>query len=324
MASHGSKTVIYAALAGNALVAATKFAAAAYTGSSAMLSEGVHSVVDTGNQILLLYGLRQSAKPPTPDHPFGFGLRLYFWAFVVAVLIFGLGAGVSIFEGIAKIRSPHPVEDAWVNYVVLGLGILFEGSVWIVALRAFRSEKGERGWIEAVRASKDPTVFTVLFEDSAALLGLLAALVGIYLSQALDMPVLDGVASVVIGLILGATAAFLAYECQGLLTGEGVAPPVRRSIRAIAAGGAGVERVNELLTMHFGPRDVLVALSLDFNNRMQAASVEDTVTTIERGVKRAHPEVTRVFIEAQSFDAHRRSIERAKKVAASETAGQSV
>lgn len=314
MAAHGSKTVIYAALAGNALVAVTKFGAAWFTGSSAMLSEGVHSVVDTGNQVLLLYGIRQAAKPPTPNHPFGFGLRLYFWAFVVAVLIFGIGAGVSIYEGISKIRTPHPIEDAWVNYVVLALGIVFEGSVWIVALRAFRKEKGDRGWIDAVRASKDPTVFTVLFEDSAALLGLLSALVGIYLSQALEMPILDGVASVLIGIILASTAAFLAYECQSLLTGEGVAMPVRDSIRAIAANGSGVERVNELLTMHFGPRDVLVALSLDFNDRMQAATVETTVSSMERQIKLAHPEVTRVFIEAQSFDAHRRSIDRAKAV----------
>lgn len=274
-----------------------------------MLSEGVHSVVDTGNQVLLLYGIKQAAKPATPNHPFGFGLRLYFWAFVVAVLIFGLGAGVSIYEGISKIRNPHPIESAWVNYLVLALGILFEGTVWVIALKAFKAEKGDRGWVDAVRASKDPTVFTVLFEDSAALLGLFAALIGIYLSQALEMPVLDGGASVVIGLILAGTAAFLAYECQSLLTGEGVAAPVRDSMRSNASSGTSVERVNELLTMHFGPRDVLVALSLDFNDPMPASSVERTVTAIEKAIKAAHPEVTRVFVEAQSFDAHRRNAE---------------
>ncbi|MHA0337292.1 cation diffusion facilitator family transporter [Sphingomonas aquatilis] len=308
MAGHGSKTVILAALGGNALIAVTKFAAAAFTGSAAMMSEGIHSLVDTGNQILLLYGMRQAAKPATPEHPFGYGLRLYFWAFVVAILIFGLGAGLSIVHGIDKIREPHQVEDAWVNYLVLALGMVFEGAVWLVAFRAFRAEKGEGGWIAAIRASKDPTVFTVLFEDSAALLGLATAFIGIVLSQALDMPVLDGVASVVIGIILAVTAAFLAFECQSLLTGEGVAAPVRANIRSIASAGNGVERINELLTMHFGPNDVLVALSLDFSNRLSANGVEDTVSAIERAIKAAHPDVTRVFVEAQSFEAHRRSL----------------
>ncbi|TPG06554.1 cation diffusion facilitator family transporter [Sphingomonas oligophenolica] len=307
MAVHDSKKVIYVALGGNALIAAAKFIAAWFTGSSAMLSEGVHSLVDTGNQFLLLHGIKQSTKPPTPGHPFGFGLRLYFWAFVVAILIFGLGAGISIYEGIQKIQCPHPIDNAWISYTVLTLGLLFEGAVWIVALRAFRIEKGDRGWFEAIRRSEDPTVFTVLFEDSAALLGLFTALIGIYLSQALELPVLDGVASVIIGLILASTAAFLAYECQSLLTGEGVSQTVRESIHAIAARGSGVERVNELLTMHFGPRDVLVTLSLDFIDRLSAENVEMTVSNIERVIKSAHPEVTRVFVEAQSFEAHRRN-----------------
>lgn len=308
MASHGSKAVIFAALAGNALIAVTKFIAASLTGSAAMLSEGIHSLVDTGNQVLLLLGIRQSARPADEDHPFGYGLRLYFWAFVVAILIFGLGAGLSVYHGVEKIREPEIVRDVWVNYLVLGLSILFEGGVWLIALRAFREEKGSRNWIDAIRASKDPTVFTVLFEDSAALLGLLTALVGIMLSQALDMPVLDGVVSVVIGVILAITAAFLAYECQSLLTGEGVAPAVRKSVRIIAASSDGVGRVNELLTMHFGPCDVLVALSLDFNDSLRADAVAATVSAIERAIKIAHPEVTRVFVEAQSFEAHRRDL----------------
>src|SRR3954454_6518808 len=171
-----SRKVIFAALAGNAAIGGTKFAAAAYTGSSAMLSEAVHSLVDTGNQLLLLHGLRRAARPPTPQHPFGHGLELYFWTFVVAILIFGAGAGVLFLEGIERIRAPHPVENVWVNYAVLGASLLFEGAVWIVALRAFRTEKGSRPWLEAVRASKDPAVFTVLFEDTAALAGLLIAL----------------------------------------------------------------------------------------------------------------------------------------------------
>lgn len=306
MARSSSKTVIYAALGGNLAVAATKFAAAAYTGSAAMLSEAIHSTVDSGNQLLLLLGIRRAARPATSRHPFGHGLQLYFWTFVVAVLIFGVGAGVSIVGGIDKIRTPHPIESAWVNYAVLGLALLFEGGVWIVALRAFRETKGQRGWIEAVRQSKDPTVFTVLFEDTAAVLGLLVALLGIWLGQALDLPVLDGVASLVIGLILAGTAAFLAWECQSLLTGVGAAPEVQASIRAIAAAEPGVVRPNEALTMHFGPQDVLVALSLDFEDERTAAEVEAAVTRIERRIKAAHPEVTRVFVEAQGREAHRR------------------
>jgi len=300
MAGHASKIVIYAALA------VTKFAAAAFTGSAAMMSEAIHSAVDTGNQLLLLHGLRRAARPATPQHPFGHGLQLYFWTFVVAILIFGLGAGLSVLEGIDRIRSPHPVADAWVNYLVLGVAILFESIVWVVAFREFRKSKGKRGFFEAVRRSKDPTVFTVLFEDTAALLGLITALVGIALGQAWDLPVLDGVGSLVIGLILAVTAAFLAFECQRLLTGEGVDPEVQADIRRIAMSEPGVVRLNEALTMHFGPQDVLVALSLDFDDAIQAGRVEGTVTSIERRIKAAHPEVTRVFVEAQSFDAHRR------------------
>jgi cation diffusion facilitator family transporter len=307
MAAHGCKTVIYAALVGNAAIAVTKFAAAGVSGSAAMMSEAIHSTVDTGNQLLLLYGLRQAARPATPEHPFGHGLQLYFWAFVVAILIFGIGGGLSILEGLQKIEAPHPIENAYVNYAVIGFSMLFEGGVWIIALRDFLRNKGSRTFLWAVHRSKDPTVFTVLFEDTAALLGLLAALFGIALGQALDLPVLDGVASLVIGFILALTAAFLAYECQSLLTGEGVDPEVRASIRAIATSEPGVMRLNEALTMHFGPQDVLVALSLDFEDTIPAGRVESSVTNIERRIKTAHPEVSRVFVEAQSFDAYRRS-----------------
>ena len=307
MAQSSSKLVIYAALGGNLLIAVTKFAAAAVTGSSAMLSEGIHSTVDSGNQLLLLYGLKRAARPASPDHPFGHGLQLYFWAFVVAIMIFGVGAGVSIYEGVDKILRPHPVEHAVVNYIVLGLALVFEGVVWATALREFQKVKGTQGWLQSVRRSKDPALFTVLFEDTAAMLGLIVALVGIAFSQLLDLPLLDGVASVAIGLILGLTAAFLAYECQSLLTGEGVSPEVRASLQRIATAEPGILRPNEILTMHFGPQDVLVALSLDFADGLSAVDVERTVSSIERQIKAAHPEVTRVFVEAQSFEAHRRS-----------------
>ena len=305
MAHSSSRLVIYAALGGNLLIAAIKFVAAFVTGSSAMLSEAIHSLVDSGNQLLLLYGLRRSAQPADATHPFGYGLQLYFWTFVVAVLIFGLGAGVSIVEGIDKIRHPHPVGLPWVNYLVLGLSLLFEGSVWVMALAAFRRGKGRRGWIAAIRLSKDPTLFTVLFEDTAAVLGLLVAMLGVGLSQLLDLPVLDGVASLAIGAILTLTAGFLAFECQSLLTGEGVASEVQSGIRRIAADQPGVQQLNEVLTMHFGPRDVLVTLSLDFDDRFSAGDVELAVSQIERRIRAAYPEVARVFIEAQDRQAHR-------------------
>ncbi|GBQ57671.1 cation diffusion facilitator family transporter [Komagataeibacter swingsii] len=298
--SSSSRTVIFAALGGNLLVAATKFAAAFMTGSASMLSEAIHSLIDTGNQGLLLVGMRRATRPATAMHPFGFGLELYFWTFVVALLIFGLGAGVSLYEGIIHIIHPQPVAHVLVNYVVLMASIVFEGSVWLMALRAFRREgKGRRGWVEAVQMSKDPTVFTVLFEDTAALSGLGVALLGNVLAEWLDMPVLDGVASIIIACILAVTATFLARESQSLLTGEGVAPEVLAALRRMALAASGVDRLNEIRSLHFGPRDVLVVISLDFRNDMTAGQVEIVVSALEHQIKQAYPEVTRVFIEAQ-------------------------
>lgn len=305
MAVHSSKKVIYAALLGNTLIAVSKYGAAWFTGSAAMLSEAVHSTVDTGNQALLLYGLKRAARPADADHPFGHGLQLYFWVFVVAVLIFGVGAGLSLYHGIEKVRHPQPIENAYVSYVVLSLAMVFEAYVWVVAFREFRRSQGDLGPFAAMRRSKDPVVFTVLLEDSAAMLGLIVALVGVALSQAFDLPILDGVASIVIGLILAATAAFLAYEAQSLLTGEAVDPEVRADIRRIAASEPGVAGINEVLTMHFGPHEVLVTLSLEFADKLFATAVENAVSAIERRIRTAHPEVSRVFVEAQSLLAHR-------------------
>jgi cation diffusion facilitator family transporter len=305
MASHTSKTVIYAALAGNTAIAVTKFAAAAFTGSSAMLSEAIHSVVDTGNQLLLLFGLKRSVREPDARHPFGYGLQLYFYSFVVAVMIFGVGAVISILHGLEKIRHPVSVENAWVNYLVLGLGVIFEGGVWIIALRQFNAERAGRSWIAAVRSSKDPTVFTVLFEDTAALSGLVVALIGVWASETFDLPVIDGVASVIIGVILAVTAFFLAYESASLLTGEAASHETRVGINRIARAEPGVAGLNQALTMHFGPNDILVVMSLDFEDSLSALQVERAVTRIERQIKEAHPDVSRVFIEAQGFDADR-------------------
>ena len=307
MAGSGTKKVVYAALIGNSLIAATKFAAAAFTGSSAMFSEAIHSVVDTGNQFLLLYGINRSQKPADAKHPFGYAMELYFWSFVVAILIFGLGAGLSFYEGVQRIVTPHPMTDPYVNYIVLGAAALFEGYVWTIAFREFRRMKGRRGWLDEVRASKDPTVFTVLFEDTAAMLGLIVALAGIAASQALDMPVLDGVAAILIGVILAVTASLLAYECKGLLIGEGASTAVVRGIRRIVREQDGIKAINEVLTMHLGPNDVLANLSLDFADGIDADRVEASISALEQAIKAAYPEVTRIFIEAQSTAGHRRA-----------------
>ena len=299
----GSLRVIIAAIAGNVAIAICKFGAALVTGSAAMYSEAIHSTVDTGNELLLLFGMRRADKPPDAEHPFGYGLQLYFWVFVVAVMIFGLGALVAFYEGVEKILHAEPARYVVVNYIVLGASIVFEAGSWFVAFREFRHQRGRLGWLEAVRRSKDPTVFTVLFEDSAALIGLVIALIGIALAEILEMPRLDGIASLGIGVVLAATAAFLAYESQSLLTGEAVHPEVRAEIERIAKMAPGVIGTNQVLTMHFGPHEVLAALSLDFDDRRSAADVEAAVSRIEREIKAAFPEVTRVFVEAKDRNA---------------------
>jgi cation diffusion facilitator family transporter len=304
MAASTSRNVIFAALAGNTAIAVTKFGAALFTGSAAMMSEAIHSAVDTGNQILLLIGLKRAARPASDTHPFGHGLQLYFYTFVVAVLIFGVGAVVSILHGIERIQDPEPMASPWVNYLVLGLSILFEGASWLVALKAFNRERGGKPLLATIRRSKDPTVFTVLFEDTAALAGLVVALVGVAASQWLGDARLDGAASIVIGGILAITAGFLAFESQSLLTGEAADPDTRTGIAAIAEEEPGVEGLNDIRTMHFGPNEILVCLSLDFHNGLSAAQVEDTVARLERRIRSAYPQAGRIYVEAQSIASH--------------------
>ncbi len=296
----GSKTVIYAALAGNAAIAATKFAAAAYTGSSAMLSEAVHSVVDTGNQGLLLLGLSRSKRPPDAEHPFGHGMEVYFFAFVVAILIFGVGAGISLYEGIHQITDPEPVTSFFVNYIVLGLALVFEGTAWTFAFREFNHGRGSRSLVQAIRRSKDPTVFTVLFEDTAAMLGLLVACLGLLATQFLGLVWADGAASIGIGVILALAAAGLAYETKSLLTGEAAAPATLAEIRRLALAEPAVEAINELRTVHFGPNRILANISLDFDDSSDLAEVEQTVARLERAIRERLEDVAHVFIEAQA------------------------
>jgi cation diffusion facilitator family transporter len=295
-----AKRVVYTALAGNLAIAVTKFAAALLTGSSSMLTEAIHSLVDTGNQGLLLYGMKRSRRKPDLIHPLGYGRELYFWSFVVALLIFAGGAGVSIYEGIAHIRSPEPIEHVVVNYVVLAASFVFEGTSWRVAYKEFRQAQGDMGWWKAIRRSKDPTTFVVLFEDSAALVGILIAAIFIALAQALGDPRLDGIGSVLIGIVLGGVAILLARESKGLLIGERASPALSDAVTAIAQAEPGVCAVNNVLTIHLAPDQVLVTISLDFEDGLDTRKIEAAVTAIERRARAAHPEINSVFIRPQA------------------------
>ena len=298
--SSSSKKVIYAALIGNTLVATTKFVAATITGSSAMLSEGIHSVVDTGNQLLLLLGLHKAKKPADERFPFGHGKEVYFWSFVVAILIFAVGAGVSVYEGIIHLMHPAPIKNPYVNYIVLALAMLFEGAALYFALTEFSRTKGKWSYLEAVQKGKDPTGFVVLFEDSAAMLGLLVAFLGVFLTQLTGNLLFDGLASIVIGLILGGTAVWLAYETKGLLIGESANLRVVKEIRAIVGALPQVEHVNEVLTMHMGPKFILANLSIDFRDDLTAVEIEAAIGSMDAQIKKACPDVQRVFIEAEA------------------------
>jgi cation diffusion facilitator family transporter len=292
--------VIYAALAGNLAIALTKFAAAAFTGSSAMLSEGVHSLVDTGNGTLLLYGMHRAARPPDRTHPLGHGRELYFWSFIVALLVFALGAGISFYEGVIHIMAPEPVVNAKINYTVLGLSFLFEGSSWLVALKEFRQQKGRQGWFQAVRRSKDPSVYTVLFEDSAALLGLTVAFAGILCAELLKIPELDGVGSIGISIILGATAVFLARESKGLLMGEPASLDVQRQVLAIAQDDPAVQRANGILSVHIGPEEIVAGLSIEFEDHLTAPEIEACVERLEARFKKEMPQISMLFVKPQA------------------------
>jgi cation diffusion facilitator family transporter len=311
MASASSKKAVYAAIGGNLAIAITKFIAAFVTGSSAMLSEGIHSVVDTGNGLLLLFGIRMSNKPADLSHPFGHGKELYFWTLIVAILIFGVGGGMSVYEGINHLKHPAPMRDPLWNYLVLGFALVFEGFAWSVAFKEFRRTQGKMGLWKALRASKDPTTFTVLFEDSAAMLGLLVAFLGIFFGHRLNNPYLDGIAAIIIGLILAVVAVLLAYESKGLLVGEGASRETIESICEIAQNDPAVVRAMPPLTMHFGPQEVLLNLDIKFRNGLSAEEIEAAIDRIEAEIRKRHPEIKRIFIEAESITATRRDAAKA-------------
>ena len=270
-----------------------------------MLSEAVHSVVDTGNSLLLLYGLHRAKLPPDHDHPLGHGREIYFWSFVVAVLVFALGAGVSLYEGVAHILSPEPLKNPAVNYIVLGLSVLFDGTTWWIALRHFKGQTRYKNIFRAIRTSKDPSSFMVLFEDSAALIGLIIAFAGTYLSVRLDLPVLDGAASILIGVVLASMAALLARETKGLLMGEGADQSIVDSIMHIAEVMEGVAHANGIMTVHLAPEQIIVALSLEFADELKTTDIEFKVIELERRLRHLHPAVIALFVKPQSASGYK-------------------
>jgi len=298
-----SKNAVIAAILGNMAIAVIKFIAGFITGSSAMISEGIHSVVDTGNGGLLFYGLKRGARPPDEQHPFGHGAEVYFWSLIVAVSIFGIGGGMSIYEGITHIQHPVKLVDPTINYIVLVVAMCFEAYSFSVAWRVFRKTKGSRRTLAAIHHGKDPSLFTVLFEDTAALLGLVVAFVGIFLSHQLEEPVIDGLTSVVIGGILVVAALWLAYESRSLLVGEAADPQMVAAIRGIVLEDEAVTALGPVLTMHLGPEDVLLNLEVTFTPGLPAEAVHAAVHRIEARINGPYPQVSRIFIEVEALKA---------------------
>lgn len=301
MSSGESKTAVVAAVIANLLIALIKFTAASITRSSAMIAEGIHSLVDTGNGLLLLLGLKQSRKPADAEHPFGYGKSLYFWSLIVAMSIFGIGGGMSVYEGITYIQHPSALENPMWNYVVLAISLVVEGASFFVATRAFNKARGTHGVWEFIRASKDPSLYTVVFEDSAAMLGLIVAFIGVFLGHVLENPYFDGGASIVIGLILMGVAWLLAVETQGLLLGEGADTETVARLREIVDGDESVERAGEILTMYMGSHDMLVNVGVQFKRGIHAETIHASIHRIEASIGSAFPQVKHVYIEVDSI-----------------------
>jgi cation diffusion facilitator family transporter len=301
MAHSESKTAILASLAGNGLIAITKFVAAAFTGSSAMLSEGIHSVVDTGNQILLLRGLHLSKKPANDAHPFGFGKEIYFWSFIVAILLFTFGGALSMYEGVKHLKHPEPITDILTNYLVLGFAFIFEGYAFWIAYKSMKKTTKHFHWFRSVNRAKDPSIIVVLLENSAAMLGLLVAFIGITLSYFLDLTYFDAIASMGIGVILLVIAIWLAIESKKLLIGESANPTLVKNITDLLNAAPEIDRVQKVLTLHMGPEEVLVNLYADFKDDISSQQIEETVTQLENKIKALSTDITWVFIAAKSF-----------------------
>lgn len=301
---NGSKISVYGALAANVAIAVLKSVGAAVTGSSAMLSEAIHSIVDSGNEVLLLIGMRLSGRPADEQHPFGYGKEIYFWSLIVAVLIFGVGGGVSVYEGILRLLHPKPLEDVGWSYAILGAAFLFEGTSLGIALRQFKAKIGGASIWSALPASRDPAVYTVIAEDSAALLGLAAAAIGLYGSRSLGMPWIDPAASIVIGLLLCGVATLLIFQSRKLLVGQGVDRRTAAEIHRIAQSEPAVRRAAWPHTMLLGPDEILVAIDAEFHDDASADDIADAVDRIETSVRARFPEVGRIYIESRRVSRH--------------------
>jgi cation diffusion facilitator family transporter len=301
MAGSESRVVVLGATAANLAIAAAKFVAAGVTGSAAMLAEGIHSVVDTANELLLLLGLRRSGRPPDADHPFGHGKEIYFWGLVVAVLLFGVGGGLTIWEGVLHVAHPAEIESPGWSYAVLFVAFLAEGVSFTIARRKLRAEDPGRSLYDAARSSKDPAVFIVLGEDTAALAGLVIAFLGVFLRDRLGIPALDGVASILIGLVLCGTAVLLSWQTRGLLIGTSADREIVESVTKLVKSDPAVETAAPPLTMHLGPDDVLLNLDVQFQRGLSSEEVAAAVDRLEEAIRRAHPEIRRIYLEAEAL-----------------------
>ncbi|HEX2761072.1 MAG TPA: cation diffusion facilitator family transporter [Rhizomicrobium sp.] len=294
----GTHKAVYAALAGNLAIAVTKGIAAALTGSSAMLTEALHSLIDTGNEGLLLIGLRRASRPPDETHPFGYGLEVYFWAFVVALLIFSLGGGLAVYQGIQHIRHPPDITQPWINFVVLGLAFVFESFSFRVAWREFAKARRDVPVLTAISRSKDPALFSVLLEDGAALVGLVVAALGLAATLWLDWPWADGAASVLIGLVLIIVAVFMANETRSLMSGEAAAPRTVAAVRALLEADPAIEKVHEVMTMHLGPSAILLAITLDYRDDLPIREAEEVTARFSAQIRKLDSRIGRIFVRS--------------------------
>ena len=304
MAGSSSKIVVYGAIGANLAIAVSKFVAAAFTGSAAMMSEGIHSLVDSGNGALILLGMNRSARPADERHPFGYSKEIYFWTVIVAVLIFAVGGGMSLYKGYQYIQHPAPLTDPTWNYWVLGLSIVFEAVACTLAYREFKKTQGDQGFWQALRTSRDPAVFAILLEDLAALVGLVIALAGIFFGHLLNNLYLDGAASMTIGALLVGMAVFMLKEAKGLLVGEGASPEVLRNLETLARQDAAVSEMRAPLTMYLGPTDGILALDINFHDHLSAVEVETAIQRVQTAIKAKYPEFRKIFIEASSLAGH--------------------
>lgn len=296
---NNNKKSIYSALAANLLIALTKFIAGSFTNSSSMISEGIHSTVDTVNQLLILYGLKRSKKAPDQSHPFGYGKELYFWSFVVSILIFGLGGALSIYQGIAHIREPEVMKDPIWNYVVLILSLIFEGTSFVIALKTFNQTRNGLGWWDAIIKSKDPSSFLVVFEDGAAVAGLLIVMVLMSLSHTLDIPELDGLASVIVGLLLVFVSFILARESRSLLMGEGIASETRQRISALVEEDRTVMKTKNILSTYQSPDEVILMLIVDFEDDLDTEEITEAIVRIRASIKHEFKFIHYVIIQPE-------------------------